>query len=417
MKIHIKLTILFVIVSLIVISITSYSFFVHGSKTIGERTKAHLESVAVLKENVIENLIRDLTNNLVDLTTSHILKENLNSFIKSKDDCYKTAVRNRLDEYLINNHLFIEFFIIDLDSKIIVSTDEMQEGKIKANDPYFVEGKKGTFVKNFYYSLTFQQPMMTISTPIKDNEGNLVAVLIGRVNLEQISKIMVEKAGLGETGETYLVNKFNYIVSKSRFTEGLEFKKTIHTEAVKDCLKGNNGYVYYNDYRNIPVLGVYRWIPEREVCLLAKIDEEEALAPINKLKNIIILINIGIIILTVMLGFFFSIIITKPIIELSNSTKEIAKGNFNVRIKPRSKDEIGQLAVSFNEMASELKKSKAELEKHSKSLERNVKNRTKELQSKVYELEKFNRITIGRELRMVELKKRIKELEEKLKVK
>ena len=49
-----------------------------------------------------------------------------------------------------------------------------------------------------------------------------------------------------------------------------------------------------------------------------------------------------------------------------------------------------------------------------KLLEKKVSEKTKELQSKVYELEKFNKLTVGRELRMVELKKKIRRLERQL---
>jgi len=66
-------------------------------------------------------------------------------------------------------------------------------------------------------------------------------------------------------------------------------------------------------------------------------------------------------------------------------------------------------------MTSDLKKSKRELEKYSESLEMKVKKRTKELEQKNEELARFNRLAVGRELRMVELKKKIEELEGKLK--
>lgn len=46
---------------------------------------------------------------------------------------------------------------------------------------------------------------------------------------------------------------------------------------------------------------------------------------------------------------------TKPITDLNNATKEIAKGNFDVQVDVKGKDEIGQLMYSFNIMAEELK--------------------------------------------------------------
>lgn len=56
-----------------------------------------------------------------------------------------------------------------------------------------------------------------------------------------------------------------------------------------------------------------------------------------------------------------------------------------------------------------------ELEELSRGLGKQVGERTKELQAKIEELERFNKLAIGRELKMIALKEKIKELEGKLK--
>jgi len=55
-----------------------------------------------------------------------------------------------------------------------------------------------------------------------------------------------------------------------------------------------------------------------------------------------------------------------------------------------------------------------ELRELAQSLEEQVKSRTKELQLKVEELEKFHEIAVGRELKMVELKREVGKLKKKL---
>jgi len=55
-----------------------------------------------------------------------------------------------------------------------------------------------------------------------------------------------------------------------------------------------------------------------------------------------------------------------------------------------------------------------ELKELTESLDEQVKQRTKELQEKIKELEKFHKLAVGRELKMIELKKEIKELKELL---
>jgi signal transduction histidine kinase len=47
--------------------------------------------------------------------------------------------------------------------------------------------------------------------------------------------------------------------------------------------------------------------------------------------------------------------IVKPIKQLSTASKEVAKGNFEIEVKIRSSDEIGQLTADFNLMTKELK--------------------------------------------------------------
>jgi methyl-accepting chemotaxis protein len=48
--------------------------------------------------------------------------------------------------------------------------------------------------------------------------------------------------------------------------------------------------------------------------------------------------------------------IVNPILRLTDATKKMAKGNFDVELPTNRKDEIGVLSVSFNEMAKELAK-------------------------------------------------------------
>ncbi len=47
--------------------------------------------------------------------------------------------------------------------------------------------------------------------------------------------------------------------------------------------------------------------------------------------------------------------IVRPIQDISHASRELARGNLDFRVKPSTSDEIGELAVSFNKMAEELK--------------------------------------------------------------
>jgi methyl-accepting chemotaxis protein len=101
--------------------------------------------------------------------------------------------------------------------------------------------------------------------------------------------------------------------------------------------------------------------------------------------------------------------LVKPIIIFRNAANNISNGKLDTRVSIKSQDEIGELATTFNNMASEMDQSHGDLEQK-------VTERTQKLDQKVKELEKFKEVTVDRELRMIELKKEIKRLEAKSQV-
>jgi nitrate/nitrite-specific signal transduction histidine kinase len=152
---------------------------------------------------------------------------------------------------------------------------------------------------------------------------------------------------------------------------------------------------------------------------VVEMDKSEILAPI---KNAVTLFS-GLMLLIGLIGGLLGLLLARsfvrPIIELRDETVRIKNGNFEKEIKIKSNDEIGDLAKAFNEMEGKIK------QEH-QALEREVGEKTKQLNSKLKELtemysssEKMNELMMGRELTIVDLKKKIsileKELEEKRK--
>ncbi|MBU3966960.1 MAG: cell wall metabolism sensor histidine kinase WalK [Euryarchaeota archaeon] len=80
-----------------------------------------------------------------------------------------------------------------------------------------------------------------------------------------------------------------------------------------------------------------------------------------KARNQIIALTIGGIIVGIFFAFLFSKPLVKPINELKNAANEIAEGNLDTKIDIKSKDEIGELAASFNKMTQDLRVSRDDI--------------------------------------------------------
>jgi methyl-accepting chemotaxis protein len=116
------------------------------------------------------------------------------------------------------------------------------------------------------------------------------------------------------------------------------------------------------------------------------------------------LVNLfGLFILTYLIRY-----IVTPLKNLLDAVVDVGAGNLNKRIDFTSNDELGELAKAFNAMADQIDNSQ-------KTLEDKVDVRTQELQNKIEEMEKFNKLTVNRELRMAELKAENDKLKDKSK--
>lgn len=96
--------------------------------------------------------------------------------------------------------------------------------------------------------------------------------------------------------------------------------------------------------------------------------------------------------MSVFLGLFFQRFVNRPVKQLLEGTSRVAEGNLDYQIPLKSKDEIGRLAGSFNDMTRKLNEAHLEIQKWVQTLEKRVDERSRELQeaqNKLFQSEKL----------------------------
>ena len=119
----------------------------------------------------------------------------------------------------------------------------------------------------------------------------------------------------------------------------------------------------------------------------------------------------GMAICYILISILLNEVILKNLYKLKRAAQAIQKGDLNTQISITSNDEIGEFAENFDAMRSQINTAQVKLEHYNKQLEELVAERTTQLESKLDELERMNKLMVGREIKMTELKKRITELE------
>jgi len=393
MKFAHKVSISFIAVSISLVLIILMIFFVQERTIFEERLHNQFESIAVLKEHSLNTFFIRAMYEIEEISNEERV---INYALNSSDCCEKEKVD--FFDY-ISNKLehggFEEVFLINSVGEVIASTTKENIGKIHEKKEYFLKGKESTFIQNVYYDSSLKKPAIVISTPLIDSQGNNIGVVAGKSKINEISSLMTQRIGLGKTGETYLVNKYNYAITNLKKQDASDLQKAIYTQGVKDCIEGIGSFSYFYDYNEEKTLALHRWIPERELCLVIQIDESEALESLKNMQKSIILASIIMVFVSIAVSGLLSRSLSRPISYLMNNIKNVEGGQAYVKNPKKTKDEIGVLSSSFEQMIDSLEAVRKKLKEYNKSLEEKVEIRTKELKKSLEKLEEMDKMKIN----------------------
>ena len=134
------------------------------------------------------------------------------------------------------------------------------------------------FIDFEYYRIS-GEPASFFVFPIM-KEGHNTGYVVFQLALNHISQLLTKRNKLGRSGETYLVNKKQLLLTESRFFQNDILDRKIETDAVRNALReGDAGEKLILDYRGKWVFSSYGSFNfmESTWILLAEIDEDEIL--------------------------------------------------------------------------------------------------------------------------------------------
>ena len=230
------------------------------------------------------------------------------------------------------------------------------------------------------YEPSYNAPAAFIATPIFI-DGVKKGVLIFQMPVDVINSIMrfndrFEEAGLGKTGECYLVGSDYLMRSNSRFQKEIKDKivqelgttigiwkvKTPSTEAVFSG-KSDKGAWIIKDYRGVPVLSVYEALDlydgQAKWVVIAEMDKAEAYEPAYHLRNVLLIVAVVALVLSILVLMYLNDrIILTPLSRIVAYIQSITEGNrvdLTKRAEFKNNDEIGTIAQSLNHLMEKIR--------------------------------------------------------------
>lgn len=368
----------FFIFLVLTVSLVSYVVYLQARRSLTESVYERLHAVATLKEDGLDRWVDQQRLDLVFIAWQpEVRRQAATFFNESTAPEFRRAAYTNLSDFFLYVVTTVsdsdELFLMDLDGKVVISTQKENEGQDQSNALFFQRGQSTTYVQPVYTSPNTNRPTITVSTPLFDESKRRVGVLAGHLNLARIDRIILERTGLGVSGETYLVNPSHEFVSAALFVSANQPNGVIaKSEGIDAALSGREGADLYTNYQGIPVIGVYTWLSDREVALMAEMSQEEAFAPARQLAVTIVEFGLLSAVILSGMGYLMARQIARPILGITKAAERVKAGDFTERAPVITHDEVGLLATTFNEMTDQLRLLY-------KGLEKKVEERTADL--------------------------------------
>ncbi len=208
-------------------------------------------------------------------------------------------------------------------------------------------------------------PASFVAAPIKGESGSIIGAIALQISLEAVNSIMKEHAGMGKSGETYLVGTDKLMRSDSRKDPGnhsvaASFANSetgkVETVAVQYALSGKSGSGVITGYNGDRILTAYTPLKVGDTtwALISEIDTDEALSAVNYIRWLMLIVALIGIAAIIAVALSITGAITRPIAESVEFAGNMSKGDFTRTLHIKQRDEIGILAGALNKMVLNL---------------------------------------------------------------
>lgn len=308
--------------------------------------KSMIETWLKVQESNAESLandqqIRELAAQLLEATQPSVSETDeppaTDKPAADKPAASVAALNARLGRELgpgMSSHEFIAYFLANKQQKIIASSSpELMDKSVPQYESFVTRALAGQItvsppfssvvsMKDEFGRVRTGVPTMFVAAPIRDANFQVVAALALRIRPEKEFTRILQLGRVGKSGETFAIDKQGTFVSNSRFDDDLillgllpdteDSHSILHissrdpggnmnggfrpgvrraelplTKDAAAAIAGTSGVdvAGYRDYRGVPSVGAWEWLPKYDMGIITQVDYAEAFRPLTILQR------------------------------------------------------------------------------------------------------------------------------------
>jgi PAS domain S-box-containing protein len=378
MRIRQKLIIITIGLSIIPLLFIMALSYKNARDNLEKEICAKLEVSRKLKADKIETFFRYCMNDLVVQQNRNEIKSSIPIMERHRqnpsDPSYKKTKKNLDNQFrlLMSAKQYINVMLLNAQGLVIYESEPQFEvarldKPLPGTDPdLFEKSQKENRIGGIYSTGFPDHPLGKLLVgAVTDSSNRFIGAIALSVDMQYLYGFVEDRTGLGETGETLIVQKKGddrvlFISPLRHDPQALLTKEnkigSSDATAAQNAVTGRNGIGRGIDYSGVPVFASWQYLPSLNWGLIVKIDIEEALVPVYHLRKLILLLTLITAILVILVSMGTAKIIADPIRKLHRGSEIIGRGNLDYKVGGTARDEIGQLSRAFDDMVANIKK-------------------------------------------------------------
>ncbi|MFC1706111.1 ATP-binding protein [Planctomycetota bacterium] len=375
-----KLVGIFLALALAFLTATTYLFYKTTRNLILTSVRSHLQSVVDEKSDLIEWWMGEREHDVEVLAKNATVREYMSGLagVPTNGDGGREALRSLLRLTRNQYGAYHEIGLFDRDGNPIVSTNEAPSLPSGSQSLTLAAMRSGrTCVSEAYRRAGGSSRSLDIVVPVESSAGQFLAAVVACVDVGIVNQ-MTDAARLMPSGEAYLVDRRGVLVTQRDRRRVLRDDLS-HVPGVSNVIGGMNGVDEYPNYRGVPVVGAYRWLPRWRWGLIAEVGQHGAFVSVLEARRNLLLIG-GVITVAVCLAIFLvARRIVQPLRKLTRAVQAVASGQLDQQLTIAGHDEVAHLTTCFNEMASNLAESRSAFDERIEQATSSLEKKNEEL--------------------------------------
>lgn len=225
-----------------------------------------------------------------------------------------------------------------------------------AQREFFKQAMNGnkSYVSDVIVTLTTNEQIVVIATPVRDMNDNIIGVLQANVYLAKLSEFVSELSKDGST--VYILSRQGTVIAHPNIEYVQNQEDFTSSEFVQTGLTGENTTKESKNLQGKKVIVSYHLDELSGWLIVVETPVSVAMASVYKLLNISLVVLIAVAIVVGLIGLYLSKQFCEPLVELTSRIKTIAMGDLKeFDVKLNKNDEIGELYQSLATMTNNLR--------------------------------------------------------------